>query len=71
MAGTAAKLIAMYACATPDYVNSTVLTIPGHLGHALYNLFTVSVSSTTSVSLFSVAHNDAHEIDVLYSPATL
>ena len=47
MAGAAAKLIAMYAHATPDYMNSTVLTIPGHLGH------------------------DAHEIDVLYSPATL
>ena len=56
MAGAAAKLIAMYAHATPDYMNSTVLTIPGHLGHAPYNLFTASVSSTTSVSLFGGAH---------------
>ena len=55
----------------PDYVNNTVLTIPCHLGHAPYSLFAASVSSTTSVSLFGGAHNDAHEIDVLYSPATL
>ena len=56
MAGAAAKLIAMHARAAPDYVNNAVLTVPGHLGHAPYNLFAASVSSTISVSLFGVAH---------------
>jgi len=36
MAGTAAKLIAMYACATPDYVNSTVLTVPVRTFHITF-----------------------------------
>src|SRR5260221_7560640 len=53
-----------YLLHCPDYVNNTVLTIPCHLGHAPYNLFAASVSSTTSVSLFGIAHNDAHEIDI-------
>ncbi|KAF8335077.1 uncharacterized protein EI90DRAFT_3049404 [Cantharellus anzutake] len=39
MAGAAAKLVALHARATPDYVNNAVLTVPGHLGHAPYNIF--------------------------------
>ena len=72
MAGAAAKLIAMHARATPDYVNNAVLTVPGHLGHAPYNLFAASVSSSlhrlvTRSALFI----DVYEIDVLYSPVTV
>jgi len=46
MAGAAAKLIAMHARAAPDYVNNAVLTVPGHLGHAPYNLFAASMFYT-------------------------
>ena len=47
----------------------TMLFAPGPL--PMLSITAASVSSTTSVSLFGGAHNDAHEIDVLYSPATL
>lgn len=39
VAGAAAKLISLHVRAVPDYISNSVLTVPGHLGHAPYNMF--------------------------------
>jgi len=39
IAAAAHKLITLHVKATPDYINNSPLTVPGHLSNAPYNIF--------------------------------
>lgn len=45
VATSAHKLITLHSKATPDYINNSLLTVPGHLSNAPYNLFVACVSN--------------------------
>jgi hypothetical protein len=44
IAAAAHKLITLHVKATPDYINNSPLTVPGHLSNAPYNIFAACVS---------------------------